>query len=116
MAINQVIISGNLTRDAEGKDFAGGHFTRFTVAVNKWRKNKDSWDKVPNYVPCVMFGERAKKLEPILKKGMKVCVNGELSYSEWVKDDEKRSKLELLVKEVELMQKKDEPDLDTIPF
>ena len=116
MAINQATICGNLTRDAEGKNYAGGYILRFTVAVNEWRKVGEKWESKPNYIPCVMFGTRAEKVAQFMKKGIKVCVIGSLKYSEWMKEEEKRSKIEIFVRDLELMQKKDDSPEDIIPF
>ena len=51
-----------------------------------------------------------EKLAPQLTKGSKVCVQGSLRYSSWEKDGDTRSKLEVIVKEIEVLPKfKDEP-------
>ena len=56
------------------------------------------------------FGKLGEKLAPQLTKGAKVCVQGSLRYSSWEKDGDTRSKLEVIVKEIEVLPKfKDEP-------
>lgn len=107
MSINRVNISGNLTRDPELRVTAGGMgVLGFGVAVNDRRKNQQTgqWEDVPNYIDCVMFGARAESLSRILEKGMKVAVEGKLRWSQWEKDGQKRSKIEVVAEEVELMQ------------
>lgn len=42
----------------------------------------------------------------ILHKGMKVAIEGKLRYSSWDKDGQRRSKLEVIVDEIELMSQK----------
>ncbi len=109
MAINRVCISGNLTRDPELRQTAGGsHVLGVGVAVNDRRKNQQTgqWEDVPNFVDCVVFGNRAEALSAILHKGDKVAIDGRLRYSSWeAKDGTRRSKLEVVAEEVELMQR-----------
>ena len=106
MSINRVNISGNLTRDPELRATAGGmQVLGFGVAVNDRRKNgqTNEWEDYPNFVDCTMFGNRANSMSRILHKGMKVAIEGKLRYSSWEKDGQKRSKLEVIVDEIELM-------------
>lgn len=106
MSINRVNISGNLTRDPELRATAGGmQVLGFGVAVNGRRKNgqTNEWEDYPNFVDCTMFGNRANSMSRILHKGMKVAIEGKLRYSSWEKDGQKRSKLEVIVDEIELM-------------
>lgn len=105
MSINRVNISGNLTRDSELRAANNGTaILNFSVAVNDRRKNASGeWEDVPNYVDCVVFGTRATALHRMLKKGTKVAIEGKLRYSSWEKDGAKRSKLEVIVDELELM-------------
>lgn len=106
MSINRVNISGNLTRDPEMRATQGGsHVLGFGVAVNDRRRNPQTgeWEDVPNFVDCTVFGNRAEALSRILTKGMKVAIEGKLRYSSWERDGQRRSKLEVIVDEVELM-------------
>ena len=98
MAINRVIIEGNLTRDVEMRATASGlAVAGFTVAVNEKRKNADA----PVFVKCSLFGTRAEKLSKYLLKGTKVTIDGKLRYSQWTKDDEKRHELSVIVDQLE---------------
>lgn len=106
MSINRVNISGNLTRDPDLRATAGGmQVLGFGVAVNDRRKNPSTgqWEDYPNFVDCTMFGNRAESLGRILRKGMKVAIEGKLRYSSWEKDGQRRSKIEVIVDEIELM-------------
>ena len=49
-----------------------------------------------------MFGSRAEALSRILTKGMLVCIEGRLRWSQWERDGQKRSKIEVIVDEVEM--------------
>lgn len=108
MSINRVFVTGNLTRDAELRDTQGGtSYLRMGVAVNDRRKNPqtDKWEDVPNFVDCVMFGTRAEAIARYLTKGTKVAVDGSLRYSSWERDGQRRSKLEVAVRDVEFMSR-----------
>ena len=106
MSINRVNISGNLTRDPElRRTQAGMPILRFCVAVNDRRKNQQTgeWEDYANYVDCTMFGNRGESLSNILTKGMKVAIEGKLRWSQWERDGQKRSKIEVIVDELEFM-------------
>lgn len=108
MSINRVNITGNLTRDPEIRSTAGGMAVLgFGVAVNDRRKNQQTgqWEDYPNFVDCTMFGNRAEALSRILRKGMKVAIEGKLRYSSWEDKNGggRRSKIEIIPDEVELL-------------
>ena len=106
MSINRVIISGNLTRDSELRSTASGlPVLGFGVAVNDRRKNQQTgeWEDYPNFIDCTMFGARAESLSRYLSKGTKVSVEGKLRWSQWEREGQKRSKLEVIVDEIEFM-------------
>ncbi len=106
MSINRVIISGNLTRDPELRSTQSGmDVLSFGVAVNDRRRNPTTgeWEDYPNFVDCTMFGNRARSLSQYLSKGTKVAIEGKLRWSQWERDGQKRSKLEVIVDELEFM-------------
>lgn len=101
--INRVVISGNLTRDPEWR---GRQQTALAlgVAVNDERKDPETgeWVEVPNFIDCVMFGNRARAVSQYLQRGTKVTVEGRLRWSSWeAQDGTKRSKVEVVVDEIE---------------
>lgn len=110
MSINKVLISGNATRDAELRSTRSGMcVATFGMAVNDRRKNQQTgeWEDKPNYVDCTMFGTRAEKLAPYITKGTKLFIEGKLNWSQWEKDGQKRSKLDVTVDEIELGSKRE---------
>ena len=107
MSVNQVALTGNITRDPELLATQGGTAVlSFGIAVNDRIKNASSgqWEDVPNFFECVTFGNRATALADILTKGMKVSIAGKLRYSSWEKDGQKHSKVGIIANEIELMQ------------
>ena len=108
MSINRVNISGNLTRDPELRATASGtQVLSFGVAVNDRRRNPQSgeWEDYPNFVDCTMFGARAEAVSRFLSKGAKVAIEGKLRYSSWERDGQRRSKLEVIVDEIEFLSR-----------
>lgn len=106
MSINRVIISGNLTRDPELRSTQSGmDVMSFGVAVNDRRRNPQTneWEDYPNFVDCTMFGNRARSLHQYLSKGTKVAIEGKLRWSQWEREGQKRSKIEVIVDELEFM-------------
>ena len=106
MSVNRVIITGNLTRDGElAATQSGSSVLRLGVAVNdRWHNPQtDQWEDRPNYIDCVMFGNRAQSVARFLTKGTKVAVEGKLRWSQWERDGQKRSKIEVIVDELEFM-------------
>ena len=107
MNINQVALSGNLTRNAELRrtqsDLA---VLGFGLAFNGRRHKPDSdeWEEIPNFIDCTMFGVRAEALEHYLTKGTKIALKGRLHWSQWeTEDGSRRSKHEVVVEELEFM-------------
>ncbi|MBY4797787.1 single-stranded DNA-binding protein [Collinsella sp. AGMB00827] len=108
MSINRVVISGNLTRDPEMRATSGGtQVMSFGVAVNDRRRNQQTgeWEDYPNFVDCTMFGTRAEAVSRYLSKGAKVAIEGKLRYSSWERDGQRRSKLEVVVDEIEFLSR-----------
>lgn len=111
MSINRVNISGNLTRDPEMRCTASGmQVLSFGVAVNDRAKNPQTgeWENRPNFVDCTMFGARAEAVSRYISKGSKVAIEGKLRWSQWEKDGQKRSKIEVIVDEIEFMSRRED--------
>lgn len=111
MSINRVNLSGNLTRDPELRVAQSGtSILSFGVAVNDRVRNRQTgeWEDYPNYVDVTVFGNRAESLSRMLSKGQKVALEGRLRYSSWEdkQSGQKRSKLEVIVDEIDLMSQR----------
>ena len=110
MNINQVTLSGTLTRDAECRYTKNGHpLLVFCIAVNDRVKNNQTgeWEDYPNFFDCVLFGARAEKLQKMMLKGTKVSLGGKLRFRQFTHEDTKRSKVEVIVDNVDLYPRRD---------
>ena len=102
--INHVVIVGRLTRDAELKYTAGGQAVcKFSVAINRRRKNGDQWEDEANYFDTVVWGRQAETLAQYLLKGKQVGVDGELRQDRWQQDGQNRSKIEIVANNIQLL-------------
>lgn len=108
MSINKVLLTGNLTRDPELSSTAGGTpVLSFGLAVNEKRKNNQTgeWEDYPNFIDCVMFGIRAQSVSKFISKGNKVAIEGKLHWSQWESEGQKRSKVNVILDQIEFMSK-----------
>ena len=106
MPINGATVTGNLVWDSELKALpTGTSVLNFSVAVNERRKKGDEWEDYPNYFDCVMYGKRAESIARYLRKGTKVTVDGRLHQSRWEKDGKRKSRVEIIVDEIEFMSR-----------
>ena len=110
MSINKVFLIGNITRDPEKRKAGETPLIQFGIAVNEWRGNGETY---ANFFDCTVFGNRAVKLADILKKGMKVAIEGRLRFESWEKDGQKRSKVSITADNIEFMSAKPQQTEDT---
>ena len=111
MSINKVVITGNLTREPELKRTASGMaILNLGVAVNDRRKDPKTGEcgDYANFIDCVMFGTRAESISNYLHKGIKVAIDGKLRWSQWEREGQKRSKVEVTVDDIEILTPKGE--------
>lgn len=100
--VNQVALSGRLTRDPELRHTGGGTAVfSGRLAFETSRKVGEEWVNEPNYVDLTAFGRRGEFYSERLQKGSLCFVSGRLRWSEWeAQDGQKRQKLEVNVDEI----------------
>ena len=96
--MNNITISGNLTKDAESRVLSNGDpVASFGVADNQGK------DKPAIFWNCSLFGKRGESLAPYLIKGQPVTVIGSVSEREWTdKDGMKRKSMDVRVLDIAL--------------
>jgi single-strand DNA-binding protein len=103
-AINNVVLLGRLTRDAELKfTNTGFPIANLSLAVNRRVKKGDAWQEEASFFDAVLLGKRAESLAQYLKKGTQLSVQGELQQRRWEQEGQKRSKVEILVNDVQFV-------------
>lgn len=96
---------GRLTRDVEARQTAGGtSVLNMRLAFTSRTKRGDSWEDASNYCDVVLFNR--ENLAQYLTKGARIGVAGRLSYREWEGDSGKRSVLEVVANDVQLLDGK----------
>jgi len=102
--LNHVVLLGRLTRDAELKYTANGQAVcKFSIAVNRRKKNGDQWEDEANFFDIVLWGKQGESLQTYLVKGKMVGIDGELRQDRWQQDGQNRSKVEIIATYVQLL-------------
>jgi single-strand DNA-binding protein len=102
--LNHVILIGRLTRDAELKYTNGGiAVCKFSIAVNRKKKNGDQWVDEANFFDIVLWGRQGEALNQYLQKGKQIGVDGELRQERWQQDGQNRSRVEITANNIQLL-------------
>ena len=114
--INNVVLCGRLTRDAETKKTTGGMaITSLSLAVNRSVKKNDQWTDEASFFDCTLFGKRGESLSQYLTKGQQVGISGALKQDRWEKDGAKRSKVGIIVNDIQLLGSKSNSEQTRTP-
>ena len=85
--LNSVVLCGRLTADISRNGLSytqsGTAIGRFSIAVNRSRKQGDQWVDEVSYFNVTVFGKTAENLKPYLTKGQLVAVQGFLKQDRW---------------------------------
>ncbi len=102
--INQVVLIGRLTRDAELKyTNSGTAVSHLGLAVNRRRKVGDNWTDEASFFDVVVWGRSAESLNQYLTKGKQIGVMGELRQNRWEQDGQNRSRVEIVANNIQLL-------------
>ena len=104
--INNVNLSGNVTRDVEKRGSADKPYITFGLAVTEYKGNGE---KSPMFFSCIMFGKRAASVAEFINKGAKICVSGQLGSDNYTdKNGIDHTGFSIKVNDLELMSAKQE--------
>lgn len=102
--VNVVTLDGNLVRDPELRFTGNGHpVANVTVAHTPRIRNKETgeWEDGDTlFLPGSLWREAAENAAETLRQGMAVVVTGELKQRSYEKDGEKRTVIELDIKNI----------------
>lgn len=105
--MNTISLVGRITKNIELRDVGEGRFvTNNTLAVRKtFQKDKKSGEA--DFIPFVAWGKRAELLEEYCNKGDLVALNGKMQSRSYLNEhNQTRFVLEMLVEEIEFIQRK----------
>lgn len=102
---NRVILLGNLTRDPELRTTPKGtSVCQFGMAVNRVFRNGDETQEETTFVDLEAWGKQAEIISKYVHKGNPLFIEGRLKFDSWEsKEGEKRSKLKVIVENMQLM-------------
>lgn len=106
MSINRVMLSGNITRDPEVRMTASSTpVLSFGLAVNDRRRNSETgeWGGLSELHRLHHVRHPSREYLQDMAKGNKIAVDGKLRFSQWEKEGQRRTKLEVIVEDIELM-------------
>jgi|WetSurMetagenome_2_1015567.scaffolds.fasta_scaffold566217_1 single-strand DNA-binding protein len=99
MTLNKAMIIGNLTRDPEVRNTAGGkNVASFSVATSMvWKDQSGQKQEKAEFHNVVAWGRLAEIVGQYLKKGSKVYIEGRLQTRDWTgQDGVKRYRTEIV--------------------
>jgi single-strand DNA-binding protein len=104
--MNIAALVGHLTADP--KPFAENKGVNFTVAWNRKFTTKDgSTKEETSFFDCVSF-RNVETILKYLKKGNRVSITGNLKQERWDQNGETRSKVVIMVRELDFLTPKGE--------
>ncbi|MDF1567422.1 MAG: single-stranded DNA-binding protein [Spirochaetaceae bacterium] len=107
--INKVVLVGRLTRDAEQSYTQSGFaLLKFSIAVNRNRKQGDQWVEEVSFFDVTVFGRQGEAIANYMTKGKQVAVEGQLRQDRWeAQDGSKRSKVTIDANNIQLLGGRD---------
>jgi len=80
--MNDITITGNVTRDLELKTLQGdNHVVNFTVATD--RRFKEKGERVTDFFNVVLWGKTAELATQYMQKGSKCLIQGEMQLRKY---------------------------------
>ena len=107
MSYNKVILVGNLTRDIELRYSQGGMgIAKTAIATTRKFTNNGEKKEEVCFVDITFFARSAEVANQYLRKGSKILVEGRLTFEQWEKDGQKRSKHSVTVETMQMLDSK----------
>ncbi len=106
--LNKVMLIGNLTRDPEMRYTPQGNaVASFVIATNREWVTQGEKKQSVDFHNVVAWNKLAEICGQLLKKGIKVFVEGRLQTRDWVGDDgKKRYKTEIIIDDMIILTPK----------
>lgn len=107
MSINNVALTGRLTKDPELKySQHGAAIARFTLAVNRQFKKDGQPDA--DFISCVAFNKTAENLCNFMSKGSQIGVVGNIQTGSYDKDGQRVYTTDVIANNIQFLEPKRE--------
>lgn len=104
--LNLTVLEGCVTKDAElKKSKSGKSYCIFTIVVNRDHKVGEEFVEGASFFNLSLWGNRAEKTSPFLKKGMRLAIEGYLEQSRWDDNGEKKSRIDVRIERLHFLSK-----------
>lgn len=115
-SINKIMLIGRCGKDPVIKTSTSGtKYGTVTLATSEMYKTKTLEKKeITQWHNLKFFGSLSEIFERYVKKGHRIHVDGTIQYSEYEKDGHKMRATEILVKQVTLLEKPTQQDIDSV--
>ncbi len=110
--MNTIYLVGKITNMDSRFSKGGMPILNFGMADNKTAKKTG----VKQFYNCVLFGKGAETLCNYAKKGDTIAISGKCEWQQYLKDDETRTVLKVIVSDFELCGKKTDEKAPEEPF
>jgi single-strand DNA-binding protein len=103
---NLIILEGNACRDAEVRTTnSGALIGKMSIAVNRYYKSGEGFEKEVSFFDVDCFGEVAKLCGERVRKGDEIRINGRLKQNRWTHEGQSRTAVIVVAERVEFSSK-----------
>jgi single-strand DNA-binding protein len=81
--MQEILLTGNVGKDAETKEYQGKQFATFSIGCTTRRKNGDDVKETTNWYDCATDN---MKVAQFIKKGTKILVRGNFKLDQYHSD------------------------------
>ena len=108
--MNKTFVIGRLTKDCELRYTQGGtSVTSLSIAVNRSFKAQNEVKNQVSFFNCVAWGKLGETMNTYCHKGDRIAIEGYFQQQSWTdKDGSKKSKVELIVEQVQFLSTKEQ--------
>ena len=116
--MNKIQLLATMTRDCELRYAQSGTaIGSFGVAYNEKRKQPDgSYADQAHFFDVTCFGKTAENVQKYFSKGSRILIDGSLSFSQWEKDGQKRSKVDIKLNSFDFIDRKSDNQQQPTPL
>lgn len=109
MALNKVILQGNLCRDNE----INNDVLRNTIAVSR-NYVKEGEERQSDFISIVSFGKQAEFINKYFQKGSPIIIEGHIQTGSYEKEGEKKYTTDIIVESVNFVGSKNNKDKEDV--